>query len=360
MTAHIGVQLADAVEDLHAPVDLAARVIRRSRSLRRRRLATASLIAATGIAVAVVVPLATSTNSSGVSRLVPAAIPTSSEPTQSPAPPSFQSHATASVSGVEMTWVPAGLTPTGYIGSGVMNKDKDDGDGAPYVVTGVAASDAGANGPSIGLSVQRGFQADLNKFASEPGQTIKWLTVQGNRALFQDFGPCCGSTAERYQLTWVDPAKITIILTSDGPFTMAQLERVADGVVVHPAPTPPANIPAATAAIRATVQQVFTGSEPTATVLAGIVNGQQLAPALAELERKSPDLRRLTRVTVGTVSFEDASQAIAAFQLTTDQSGIKQTLQQSVDVELTASGWKINRADYCGILGGIVDSCPPK
>jgi hypothetical protein len=82
MPNDIATQLAAAVEGFHAPADLAARVMRRSRSLRRRRLAGVSLLATAAIVVAVVVPLATSTRSSGISRLVPATSP----PTTSPAP----------------------------------------------------------------------------------------------------------------------------------------------------------------------------------------------------------------------------------------------------------------------------------
>ena len=94
MPTNIATHLAAAVERLHAPTDLADRVMRRSRLLRRRRLAGVSLLATAAIVVAVVVPLATSTNSSGVSRLVPA----TPSPTPSPAPAPASNAATNSMS----------------------------------------------------------------------------------------------------------------------------------------------------------------------------------------------------------------------------------------------------------------------
>lgn len=342
MPTDIATQLAAAVERLHAPTDLADRVMRRSRSLRRRRLAGVSLLATAAIVVAVVVPLATSTNSSGVSRLVPA----TPAPTTSPAP------VLASVAGVDVTWLPTGFNALPY------SPNYGSITGMNGAVQRIFQSSV--NGRVVGrlsVAVQRGSDLNLDTFAKDnvvTGGTLKRGTVRGHPAIL--LATTSGTEAT---LLWVEKPGLTI-----GVFglTSPELMHVADGLVIHPAPAPAGSVADAVIQIRATFQYAYTGTEPAATKLAAIENGAKLAPVLAEITRQLPDTVRTTKITTGTVTFLDPNQALVDYTLTFQYQGgpVSQTGQATAVV--VGGAWRVSESSYCNSIQrpGVTLTCPPK
>ncbi len=342
MPTNIATQLAAAVESLHAPTDLADRVMRRSRSLRRRRLAGVSLVAATGIAVAVVVPIATGTSSSGVSRLVPATSP----PTKSPAA------VLASVDGVDVTWLPEGFRALPY------SPDYGSLIGMNGAVQRIFQSSV--NGRVVGrlsVAVQRGSDLNLDTFAKDnvvTGGTLKRGTVRGHPALL-----LTDRSGAETTMLWVEKHGLTIGLL--GP-TIPELMRVADGLVIGPAPAPAGSVADAVIQIRATFQNAYTGTEPATIRLETIENGAKLAPVLSELTRQLPDTVRTTKITTGTVTFLDPNHALVDYTLTFQYQGgpVSQTGQATAVV--VGGAWRVSESSYCNSIQrpGVTLTCPPK
>ena len=152
MPTNIGTQLADAVETLHLAPDLADRIIQRSRLRRRRQLAGITFLAVAGIAAAVTVPIATSSDSSSVSRLVPAAS----------LPPVL-----ASVNGVDVTWLPSGFRALPYSPTNGGFPGLNDG---VVVLRGFQGKTASGVIGTLSLAVQRGPVLNIDTFGK--GQVV--------------------------------------------------------------------------------------------------------------------------------------------------------------------------------------------
>ena len=268
---------------------------------RRRRFVAAAAVAACLVGAGVAVPLAT-TDSSGrgnVTRVVPAS------PSATVAP-------LASVSGVDVTYLPAGFVVRPDFTIGAMIKENGHTSISQYYVP--ASGSAGANGPVVSLAVQRGYTADLDAFAAQSkGSVESWTTVNGKRALLQTFAP--DLPAAGYELTWVALPDVTVTVFSSGSVSLQDVKRVAEGLLAHPAGPAPANPAAATAEIQQVVQQAFDGSQPADVTLSAIENGQQLSSVIARLARTDPLMTRTANVTRVDVTFVTPDQAVASIAI---------------------------------------------
>ncbi len=338
--------MRSATETLVLPPQAAADVISRHRRKRRRNLTAVSLLAAGAIAAAVAVPLA-STNSAGrgdINRILPAS-------------PSASVVPLASVSGIDVTYLPDGLGAAPDFVLGAMIKENGHSSISQYYqpTSGRAAADA----PNMSLAVQRGYTADLDAFAAQSkGSAESWTTVRGKRALLQTFEAVAPSTSVGYELTWIEAPKVTLTIFSSGKVALTDVERVADGLVVHPAVPLPADPAAATAAVRQVVLQAFTGGQSPAATLGAIENGQALSSVLDKLTRTDPELVRTVRVKTIKIYFVSPDQAIASTTLTYRQGGYPQTTDTDVTVDDTGSRWLVSESSYCGVIGVMVGGCP--
>ena len=211
MPTNIGLQLAETVENLRAPSDLAATVVRQSRSRRRRQFGAAGLIAAVAVTVGVVLPVTESSDSSNVSRLLPAS--PSSDATTSP-PRSY-----ANVDGVYVTALPPNFKPTGHVGVGKSNENGYEGQSQSFIAESSGSFAAAGNGPLLAVDVQRGFVADLDGLAkASPKTERRWVAVQGHRALLRQFidKSLAGSATTRSSLEWVDGNTTLLVTAADG------------------------------------------------------------------------------------------------------------------------------------------------
>lgn len=340
MPNDLGALMVRATSDLMNP-DTPAEVVRRYRRHRRNRIAAVGVCTAVAVAAAIAVPVAVNSSTSGgrdTIRVVPAS--------PSPAVTAVPAAPLATVAGVDVTWLPTELSWTGQVGSGL---DKDDG--GQEISTGFSTAAARSGDPGISMAVQRGFTADLPALAKTPSASHEWVRVGGVQALAQDIGSCCGETTTRYILTWVQPGPITLTLYSDGAVTLQQLERVGDGLQVNPV-SAPTDKAAATAEIRRVVNTVFDGRQSDAAILGGIIDGNSLAPALADLAKQHPAVRTGSRVVAGTVTFTDATTAIVSMTVSVDQPTVQvQPFTESVTLQQTPSGWKVRSSSYCAAFG---------
>ena len=359
MPTDIGTQLADAVETLYASPDLADRVIRRSRSRRRRQLAAVSLVAATGIAVAVVAPIAANTSSSGVSRLVPA----TSGPTTAP---TTSGNAVATVYGVDVTYLPPNVHPDGEetLETAASDMVPPETPGGTTVHQSFAAPGQIDDVQDITVVVQRGASANLDGLARDAKLAIKWTTVDGQRALLrQRYTNSTNSQAtstNSYSIEWVEPGNVTVsVIVNQGQHPATVAQDVANGLIVGPS-TQPTDRAAAVADIRTAVLNVFTGGKPDTTMLDFLEGSQQLAPVLAELKRNNPGVAASVRVThIGSVFFFDGQHADVDAAYGFNFNG-QFGYGSGVLVIYTAGGWKVTQATFCSVVATLVISCPSK
>jgi hypothetical protein len=341
--------MRSATENLVLPPQAATEVISRYRHKRRRNLTAVSLVAAGAIAAAVAVPLAT-TNSSGrrdINRIVPAS-------------PSASVVPLASVSGIDVTYLPDGLAAAPDFVLGAMLKENGHSSvSQDYQPTSGQAS--GADAPEVSLAVQRGYTADLDAFAqASKGSTENWTAVRGKRALLQTLQAVAPSTSIGYELTWVEAPRMTLTIFSSGNVSLSDVLRVAAGLVVHPAVRLPADPTAATAAVRQVVLQAFTGGQSADVTLGAIENGQQLSSVLARLTRSDPELVRTVQVKTIKVYFVSSDQAIASTALTYLAGSYPQSADTDVTVDYTDGRWLVSESSYCGVIGVMVGGCPAK
>ena len=339
--------MSRATERLVVDPKAGARVIERYQRRHRRRFVAVGVIAAVGIAAAVGIPLAAgNSGGSDINRIVPAG------PSSPPPSPAHQPR--ASVSGIDVTYLPEGLSPSSNLTLNAMVKEN----GHPSVSQYYQAANvnpANADTLNMSIAVQRGYTANLETFASASmGSTQSWTTVRGHRALLQTFSGSDSSSS--YELTWVESPQLTLTIFSSGKLTLADVYRVANGLIVHPETPLPADPTAATAAIRQTVQLAFSSSVSLGAKLAAIENGQQLAPAIAEFTRKNPELARTIHADGVNVTFVGADQAVASVSLTYKQElpngqvSDAQPVSADVTVDHTKGRWLVAKSSYCNEL----------
>jgi hypothetical protein len=338
-----------ATEDLVLPSQAATDAITGFHRKRRRRLAAAAVVTSCAVAAAVALPL-TTTDSSGrhdVNRVVPAS-------------PSATIVPLASVSGVDVTYLPTGFVVRPDFAIGAMVKENGHTSVSQYYYRPVPAN-AGANGPVVSLAIQRGYTADLDAFAAESkGSTETWTTVGGKRALLQTFP---ADTTGGYELTWLGAPDVTVTVFSSGPVPLTEVMRVAEGLVVHPMGPVPANPAAATDAIRDVVMKAFNGGQPADVSMGAIENGQQLSSVLAELKRLSPAMTQAAEVTAVHVTFVAANQAVAQTSISYPVPGpananTEEVAEADVTVDFNDGHWLVSQSSYCSVVSTLVHGCP--
>jgi hypothetical protein len=339
--------MRNATQNLVLPPQAATAVISGYRRRRRRNLAAVGVLAAGAIAAAVTVPLATA-NSAGrpdINRVVPAS-------------PSASVVPLASVSGIDVTYLPDGLAASPNFVLGAMIKENGHSSVSQYYQPS-SGQPSGADAPQVSLAVQRGYTADLDAFAEQSkGSTESWTTVRGKRALLQTLQAVPPSTSVGYELTWVEAPNVTLTVFSSGKVSLTDVMRVADELIVHPAVPLPADPTAAMAAVRQVLLQAFTGGRPADVTLGAIENGQELSSVLQKLTRTDPELVRTVRVKSMKIYFVSADQAIASTTLTYRAAGYPQTAETDVTVNDTDGRWLVSESSYCGVIGVMVGGCP--
>ncbi|HEX4016538.1 MAG TPA: hypothetical protein VHX15_07340 [Frankiaceae bacterium] len=339
--------MRSATDSLVLPSSAAEEVISSYRRKRRRRLATLCVAGAVAVAAAVAVPLATTNSASkgNVNRLVPASPSTTVVPL-------------ASVSGIDITYLPEGLVAAPNFVLGAMIKENGHSSISQYYQP-ASGQTLGGDTPGISLAVQRGYTTDLDGFAEQSkGSTESWTTVRGKRALLQTLQAIAPATTVTYELTWVEAPNVTLTVFSSGKVSQTEVMRVADGLVVHPAVPLPADPAAANAAVRQVVLQAFTGGQSSDVTLRAIENGKELTPVLAKLTESDPELVRTVRVQTIKVYFVSADQAIASTMLTYRQGGFPQTSEADVTVNDTGGHWLVSESSYCGVIAVTTGGCP--
>jgi len=342
--------LERAVDDLDAPSDLAVQVIRRVR--RKRRLAT---VAGAGVLAVIAVTGGLLLTGTTPSKSVISAVPVPSPSATKSGPPAVT--VLDSLGGIDVTYLPPGLVAR-------QNRVLDTQDGHQSLSQSYEPSPAAppTNGVprAITLIVQRGYVADLSALAAQSGFATRDVTVRGHPGLLETGGPLNPGEGDRYVLTWVENDAMTLSLSSEAGVTVAQVMATAAGLVVHPAPPGPADVPGATAAVQAAVHNVFTGGQPDATTLGSITNGQQLASTLTWLKAHASGIVSSARVTVNSVSFLDPTSALASISISYDSGGQTQGWGQQTTVTLADGQWKVSADSYCTAVFTLVPSCPVK
>jgi hypothetical protein len=346
--------MRSATEGLVLPPEAASDAITGFHRKRRRRLAAAAVVAAGAVAAAVALPLAT-TDSSGrhdINRVVPAS-------------PSATIVPLASVSGVDVTYLPPGFVVQPDYTIGAMLKENGHTSVSQYYRP--TSGGAGGKGPELSLAVQRGYTADLDAFAAgSKGSAESWTTLAGKRALLQTFpagSPSAGSQAAGYELTWVAGPDVTVTVFSSGPLSLREVKRVAEGLVVHPGDPGPADRAAATDAIRDVVRKAFDGGQPADVSMSAIENGQQLSSVLAQLKRVSPAMTQAAAVTAVHVTFVAANQAVAQTSISYPVAGpanvsTVELAEADVTVDFTDGRWLVSQSSYCSVVSALVHGCP--
>ena len=339
MPSDIGIQLADAVDDLHAPHGLAGAIIATSRSHRRRRVVAAGVMLAAAVVAAVVVPIATGGHSPDVNRVVPIA----SEPP-----------ALASVNGVDVTWLPDGFRVLPF----------NPNEGTYFsAFEGLAISrnfeQTSSTRLRMAVGVQRGTELNLDQLRHDqvsPGGAITTVTVRGHQGVL--VGPASQQPGE-YLLYWVEQPRLSIGIEGQ---TLSDVMGVAKGLFVHSAPAPAGDPAAAVSLIRNAFRQAYTGSEQPATKLAAIEDGERLAPVLSQLTQQLPDTVRTTTVATAEVAFMDARQALVQYTLTFHYQGGPVSETGSGTAVLDNGVWKVSEATYCNSVQrpGVTLACPPR
>jgi hypothetical protein len=340
--------MRSATEGLVLPPEAASDAITGFHRKRRRRLAAAAVVAAGAVAAAVALPLAT-TDSSGrhdINRVVPAS-------------PSATIVPLASVSGVDVTYLPPGFVVQPDYTIGAMLKENGHTSVSQYYRP---ASGTGGDSPQLSSAVQRGYTADLEAFAAESkGSAESWTTVSGKRALLQTFST--GSLAAGYELTWVAVPDVTVTVFSSGPVSLREVKRVAEGLVVHPKGPGPANPAAATVAIDQVVTQAFSGGQRADVTLGAIENGEQLSSTLTRLTASNSLMVRTAKVTSAKVTFVTPDQAVASIAISYQlppqaHASVAEVAEAEVTVNFTGGRWLVSQSSYCSVISPLVSGCP--
>jgi hypothetical protein len=351
MAEELAQLMRSATENLVLPAQAATDAITGFRRKRRRHLAAAAAVTACAVAAAVALPMST-TDSSGrqdINRVIPA----SPSPTIVPL---------ASVSGVDVTYLPAGLVVLPGFVLGAMIKEDGHTSVSQYYQP--PSGVTGGNSPEVSLAVQRGFTVNLDTFAAEAkGMTGSWTTVDGKRALLQTSPVDQGTGNVGYELTWVAVPDVTVTVYSSGPVSLPEVRRVAEGLVVHPGAPAPADPAAANVAIRQVMTQVFSGGQSVDVTLGAIENGQQLSAVLAKLHRVDPVIMQTAEVTTNKITFVGPDQAVASITISyrvPSQPNVntEQVATVDVTVDFTGSRWLVSQSSYCFVVSPLVGGCP--
>ena len=217
--------------------ETAAEIARRYQ-LRRRRNVIVTAVAGCCVAATSAIAVAGSgvlDSDRDVNQVVPAGPTASAHASATPRPHASRAAVPASILGVDVTWLPAGMSWTHET---VVGTSKENGQ--PITSTPFVGSDAGTGYTQMTLSVQRNFTANLEFLSKMPSQSFEWVRIHGQRALMQDVEPLRhvltwvdieSKTTIRLEVIWEDPSKITDP-ANDRKVSDRELVRTAEGITV--------------------------------------------------------------------------------------------------------------------------------
>jgi hypothetical protein len=361
--------LLSASSGVTARPDLTDAVRASHRRRRRQRRAVAAVTLAVAVVVtpagvllartdtdrANLVPTAPTPTAAAATAPGPTAVPTATRPT-----PAAGTSGPV-IGGLTVTWLPTGMEP---LETSVRTVDDRLGAVAYY---GSFHAMVGGRSSFVSLTAEWGPARGLDDVeaalrAVQPSRTFSQTTVRGHPALFSNL-----ADKEEFGLYWVERDGLLIDLVGGTPATVADLRRVADGLVVGDGP--PTVNPAVEAAVRSAAAQVFTAGVPAATALAAVdtadtagtvAGGDSLIVAREQYLLEHPGLARTLAVTVRTVaprdenhvdialvvSFTDPSVWLPPSDLSTAQ-GQPRSINIGGEAVRTPSGWKLTRDIYC-------------
>ncbi len=314
---------------------------RRIRRRRRRAAATGLLAAVLAIAAGIGVAVTRGHDRPFVVR---------------PANPSARP-AVASVSGVDVTWLPAAFRA---VGRPHVSKQLESGE---YGLAERFSAGTSGSAPYLELDVVRG-DVDLSEVARNFGAAASWTTVHGGRALLLSLAdpaklPGPGQfLAPAYVLQWIesDHPHETLRLEASVGTTLQELRNMAQGLVVRPLPGPPANPESARASVRQAFVDAFERVNP-ATVLPAIENGNDLAAVLNQLEKRLSRKEAPFSIRLGQVNFFDASHAWVDLSVSYPPGG-RPNIGERASAVLIDGAWKVSESSYCSVIGATNLSCP--
>ncbi len=349
--AELNAALGNAAGDPPSGIN-PGRAFARARAIRHRRR-----MAGCALALAAVAALGTAAATTG-------ALTKSSTATLQPVVPSRP--VLADINGVDVTLLPAGMrltgppsygqTQSGLTSYGWTTEARNPGN-RNQTLTIVVVRDT----PAAIADQMRPYDPKTTKKFEVTGGTLTSVTVRGHTGgLIANLPSSQGPPTNR--ITWAENPGLIISVDGHG-LTLKQVQDVADGLVVHAAPAPPAHDPNAVTAIRAALNQAYDGSNPAAVKLAAVQNGTTLIPTLQRLGELLPHAVTSSKISVGRITFLSAGRAVVDTNLTFDydrnpanapvQTGGLQT------VVLDHGRWLVLRSSYCSFIsapGGA--NCP--
>jgi hypothetical protein len=345
--------LSQAFEDAteHEPfIPDPAKAVLRGRQMRRRRTWTTAVgltLSLAGLAIGAVFAF------DGASQR-----PFTVSPAAPPAP------VLASIRGVDVTWLPTGFrtrSSQASIGVSTTLLTQD-----TFTQTFEIPQTQSA-GPKLVLAVQRAKpDVDLDRIAGEgldatSGNTwikvtTSFTSIRGHRALLLGLG------GSNFQVLWVEQSGLSVSISGSGGLSLAEASRVANGLIVHPEPELVPNPAAATTSIRGAFQRAYNAGQPAAAQLGAIENGDQLMPVLAELTRQLPATVHTSKITVGNVTFLDATHANVDYTLTFQYQGHVVSSGGPATAVLINGAWKVSETSFCNSIQrpGVTLTCPPR
>jgi hypothetical protein len=155
---------------------------------------------------------------------------------------------------------------------------------------------------------------------------------------------------------------LSLSVSALGGLRLADARQVADGLVVHPEPQPVADPEGATAAIRKGFETTYNAGQPAAVQLQAVENGDRLASVVAKLTQQIPATVHTSKITVGNVTFLDATHANVDYTLTFQYQGHVTKGNGPGTAVLLNGIWKVSEASFCNSIQrvGVTLTCPPK
>ncbi|KJE19767.1 hypothetical protein FF36_05966 [Frankia torreyi] len=150
-------------------------------------------------------------------------------------------------------------------------------------------------------------------------------------------------------------------VTVDGAAIRAAAGRAVDlwPAAGLPEPgTPPADVAAAAAEVRAAFTTAFTGGRGIETVLAAVDDGAALRSTLATVRERHPQPTASARVLVGEPVFTDPAHASLPFEVVLSSAPAYGTLLG--EAVLVDGRWKVARSSYCTAMSWAGVSCPDR
>ncbi|WP_261559791.1 hypothetical protein [Frankia tisae] len=147
----------------------------------------------------------------------------------------------------------------------------------------------------------------------------------------------------------------------DGAAIRAAADRAVDlwPAVGLPEPgSPPADVAAAAAEVRAAFTTAFTGGQSIETTLAAVDDGASLRSTLQTVRARHPQPTASARVLVGEPVFTDPAHASLPFEVVLSHAPAYGTLPGGA--VLVGGRWKVARSSYCVVMSWAGVSCPDR